>query len=92
MQYLQKIENRDRQLRKDAKRIGMKVKIKAMDSLYYGYTLYKGDTVMLGGDPVENSAGLVECENFVRAYAQMIGAMSDDGRWLVDANGEPLEV
>ena len=89
-------KTREDQLRRDARRIGMTIqkgRCPIGEERPTGFMVIDDETnaAVFGAEHFPYSATFEECEIFIRDHAKAVGAMADDGRWLVDRDGDLID-
>ncbi len=90
------LKSRENQLRRDARRINMTIqkgRCPIEGARPDGFMIIEDETnaAIFGASYFPYAATLEECEGFIRDQAKAVGAMSDDGRWLVDEDGDLID-
>ena len=86
------LKSRENKLRRDARRINMTIqkgRCPIGEAKPVGFMIIDDETnaAIFGATHFPYAATLEECEDFIQDHAKAIGAMTDDGRWLVDKDG-----
>ena len=82
------LKSRENQLRRDARRINMIIQ---KDAEHDGYMIFDNGSKNAAIVCAAHFETVEECERFIRDCAKDIGAMSDDGKWLVDEDGDLID-